>query len=44
MIMDLDYVFDITHGSTSIPDDVGATAVIDGSECSPRIALESLLI
>ncbi|KAJ5342017.1 hypothetical protein N7541_011141 [Penicillium brevicompactum] len=29
-IMDADYVFDITHGSTSIPDDVGATAVIDG--------------
>lgn len=30
--MDADYVFDITHGSTSIPDDVGATAVIDGSK------------
>ncbi|CAG7991641.1 unnamed protein product [Penicillium salamii] len=29
-IMDAEYVFDITHGSTSIPDDVGATAVIDG--------------
>jgi elongator complex protein 1 len=33
-IMDADYVFDITHGSTSIPDDVGATAVIDGSKYS----------
>jgi elongator complex protein 1 len=31
-IVDVDYVFDITHGSTSIPDDVGATAVIDGSK------------
>lgn len=30
--MDAEYVFDITHGSTSIPDDVGATAVIDGSK------------
>ncbi|OQE91889.1 hypothetical protein PENNAL_c0008G02372 [Penicillium nalgiovense] len=29
-ILDADYVFDISHGSTSIPDDVGAVAVIDG--------------
>ncbi|KAJ5570934.1 hypothetical protein N7535_004594 [Penicillium sp. DV-2018c] len=29
-ILDMDYVFDINHGSTSIPDDVGALAVIDG--------------
>ncbi|KAJ6179337.1 hypothetical protein N7519_009798 [Penicillium mononematosum] len=29
-ILDADYVFDINHGSTSIPDDVGAVAVIDG--------------
>ncbi|KAJ5569907.1 uncharacterized protein N7459_009337 [Penicillium hispanicum] len=29
-ILDLDYVFDINHGSTVIPDDVGAVAVIDG--------------
>ncbi|KAG0156878.1 hypothetical protein PDIDSM_4060 [Penicillium digitatum] len=29
-ILDADYVFDINHGSTSIPDDVGAIAVIDG--------------
>lgn len=28
----MDYVFDIHHGSTVIPDDVGAVAVIDGSE------------
>ncbi|KAJ5812211.1 hypothetical protein N7474_008512 [Penicillium riverlandense] len=29
-ILDLDYVFDINHGSTVIPDDVGAVAVFDG--------------
>jgi elongator complex protein 1 len=29
-ILDADYVFDISHGSTSIPDDVGAVAVLDG--------------
>jgi len=29
-ILDIDYVFDIHHGSTVIPDDVGAAAVIDG--------------
>ncbi|KAJ5889926.1 hypothetical protein N7504_010736 [Penicillium tannophilum] len=29
-ILDIDYVFDIHHGSTVIPDDVGAVAVIDG--------------
>jgi hypothetical protein len=28
----MDYVFDIHHGSTVIPDDVGAVAVIDGSK------------
>lgn len=28
----MDYVFDIHHGSTVIPDDVGAVGVIDGSE------------
>ncbi|KAJ5229601.1 hypothetical protein N7489_010309 [Penicillium chrysogenum] len=33
-ILDADYVFDINHGSTSIPDDVGAVAVIDGSKNS----------
>ncbi|KGO68497.1 Uncharacterized protein PITC_071220 [Penicillium italicum] len=29
-MLDADYVFDINHGSTSIPDDAGAVAVIDG--------------
>ncbi|KAJ5320331.1 hypothetical protein N7508_000614 [Penicillium antarcticum] len=29
-ILDADYVFDTSHGSTSIPDDVGAVAVLDG--------------
>lgn len=29
-ILDVDYVFDIHHGSSAIPDDVGAVAVIDG--------------
>ncbi|KAJ5745380.1 hypothetical protein N7520_010562 [Penicillium odoratum] len=29
-ILDIDYVFDIHHGSTVIPEDVGAVAVIDG--------------
>lgn len=29
-ILDVDYAFDIHHGSTVIPDDVGAVAVIDG--------------
>lgn len=29
-ILDIDYVFDIHHGSTVIPEDVGAAAVIDG--------------
>ncbi|KAJ5113385.1 hypothetical protein N7456_001919 [Penicillium angulare] len=29
-ILEMDYVFDIHHGSTVIPDDVGAVAVIDG--------------
>lgn len=29
-ILDIDYVFDVHHGSTAIPDDVGAVAVIDG--------------
>lgn len=29
-ILDVDYVFDIHHGSTVIPEDVGAVAVIDG--------------
>lgn len=31
-ILDMDHVFDIAHGSTVIPDDVGAVAVIDGSK------------
>lgn len=31
-ILDADWVFDVAHGSTSIPDDVGAVAVIDGSK------------
>lgn len=29
-ILDVDYVFDVHHGSTVIPEDVGAVAVIDG--------------
>ncbi|KAJ5232465.1 hypothetical protein N7468_005421 [Penicillium chermesinum] len=29
-ILDMDYVFDTNHGSTAVPDDVGAVAVIDG--------------
>ncbi|EPS28691.1 hypothetical protein PDE_03637 [Penicillium oxalicum 114-2] len=29
-LVDIDYVFDVHHGSTAIPDDVGAVAVIDG--------------
>ncbi|KAJ5907824.1 hypothetical protein N7495_000506 [Penicillium taxi] len=29
-ILDVDYAFDINHGSTVIPEDVGAVAVIDG--------------
>ncbi|KAJ5485004.1 hypothetical protein N7539_004992 [Penicillium diatomitis] len=29
-LLDVDYVFDIHHGSTTVPDDVGAVAVIDG--------------
>ncbi|KAJ5938769.1 hypothetical protein N7466_001903 [Penicillium verhagenii] len=29
-ILDMDYVFDVHQGSTVIPDDVGAVAVIDG--------------
>jgi elongator complex protein 1 len=42
--MDADYVFDITHGSTSIPDDVGATAVIDGSKYLELASLRTLLM
>lgn len=30
-ILDLDFVFDVSHGSTFAPHDVGAVAVIDGS-------------
>jgi elongator complex protein 1 len=37
-------VFDINHGSTSIPDDVGAVAVIDGSKSPRESYLEALLI
>lgn len=29
-ILDMEWVFDVCHGSTIIPDDVGAVAVIDG--------------
>jgi elongator complex protein 1 len=29
-VLDIDYVFDVHLGSTAIPDDVGAVAVIDG--------------
>ncbi|EAW10179.1 Elongator subunit IKI3 [Aspergillus clavatus NRRL 1] len=29
-ILDADFVFDVSHGSTAIPNDVGAVAVIDG--------------
>ncbi|PLN78888.1 elongator complex protein 1 [Aspergillus taichungensis] len=29
-ILDVDFVFDVSHGSTVAPEDVGATAVIDG--------------
>lgn len=31
-ILDVDFVFDVGHGSTLIPHDVGAVAVIDGSK------------
>lgn len=36
----MDFVFDVTHGSTVAPEDVGATAVIDGSESTPQTNLE----
>ncbi|OJJ41142.1 hypothetical protein ASPWEDRAFT_247455 [Aspergillus wentii DTO 134E9] len=29
-MLDVDFVFDVHHGSTLVPDDVGAVAVIDG--------------
>ncbi|KAH8697212.1 putative killer toxin sensitivity protein [Talaromyces proteolyticus] len=29
-VMDSDWVFDVSHGSTSTPDDIGAVGVIDG--------------
>jgi hypothetical protein len=31
-ILDAEWVFEVTPGSTSSPDDFGAVAVIDGSE------------
>lgn len=31
-ILDVEYVFDVHHGSTVIPEDVGAVAVIDGKK------------
>ncbi|KAF7114330.1 hypothetical protein CNMCM5793_008282 [Aspergillus hiratsukae] len=31
-ILDVDFVFDVSHGSTVAPHDVGAVAVIDGKE------------
>lgn len=31
-ILDVDFVFDVSHGSTMIPHDVGAVAVVDGSK------------
>lgn len=31
-ILDADWAFDVTHGSTESPNDVGAVAVVDGSE------------
>lgn len=31
-ILDVDFVFDVFHGSTMIPHDVGAVAVVDGSK------------
>lgn len=30
--MDCEFVFEVLHGSTTSPHDVGAVAVIDGSE------------
>lgn len=30
-MLDMDFVFDVFHGSTAVPNDVGAVAVIDGS-------------
>lgn len=31
-ILDADFVFDVSHGSTLVPHDVGAVAVLDGSK------------
>lgn len=33
-ILDIDFAFDVFHGSTVVPHDVGAVAVIDGSKFS----------
>jgi hypothetical protein len=30
--MDSDWVFDVCHGSTAVPHDIGAVGVIDGSK------------
>lgn len=30
----MDWVFDVSHGSTAVPDDIGAVGVIDGSKLS----------
>lgn len=31
-LLDVDFVFDVCNGSTLIPHDVGAVAVLDGSK------------
>lgn len=31
-MLDVDFVFDVSQGSTTSPDDVGAVAVVDGSK------------
>jgi elongator complex protein 1 len=38
VLMDSDWVFDVSHGSTTSPDDYGAVGVIDGSK-SKEIAV-----
>ena len=39
----MDYVFDINHGSTVIPDDYGAVAVIDGSKNLRSLVFNALV-
>lgn len=36
-MLDVEFVFDVAHGSTTSPADVGAVGVVDGSMCLPCI-------